>query len=97
MTLVLILCAAMLAVAGFLLVMRTTIGPTLLDRTVALDVLVAVLICSVALEAAYNRHTYTLPILLTLSLLGFVSSVSIARFTKGSDDIEAEQRDRENP
>lgn len=97
MSIVLIVCATMLAVAGFLLVMRTTIGPTLLDRTIALDVLVAVLICSVALEAAFNRHAYTLPILLVLSLLGFVSSVSIARFTKGSDDIEAEQQDRETP
>jgi multisubunit Na+/H+ antiporter MnhF subunit len=27
-----------------------------------------------------------------LSLLGFVGSVSIARFTRGSDDVEAEQR-----
>ncbi|GAB2866022.1 monovalent cation/H+ antiporter complex subunit F [Nocardioides pacificus] len=94
MSIVLLICATLLAVAGFLLVIRTTMGPTLLDRTIALDVLVAVLISALALEAAANRHTHTLPILLVLTLLGFVSSVSIARFTKGSDDIEAEQQDR---
>ena len=44
-----------------------------------------------ALEAAVHRHTTTLPILVVLSLLGFVGSVSIARFTRGSDDVEAEQ------
>jgi multicomponent Na+:H+ antiporter subunit F len=42
-------------------------------------------------EAAVNRHTTTLPVLVVLSLVGFVGSVSMARFTKGSDDVEAEQ------
>ena len=66
-------------------------GPTLLDRAVALDVFVAIGICALALEAALNRHTFTLPILLVLTLLGFVGSVSVARFTRGSDDIEADR------
>jgi multicomponent Na+:H+ antiporter subunit F len=52
--------------------------------------MVAVVICGLALEAAANRHSTTLPILGVLSLLGFVGSVSIARFTRGSDDVEAE-------
>ena len=42
-------------------------------------------------EASVNRHTTTLPILLALALLGFVGSVSVARFTHGSDDIDAER------
>jgi multicomponent Na+:H+ antiporter subunit F len=37
-----------------------------------------------------HRHTTTLPILVVLSLLGFVGSVSVARFSPGSDDVEAE-------
>jgi multicomponent Na+:H+ antiporter subunit F len=78
-------------VSALLLVTRISLGPTMLDRMVALDVLVAVLICGLALEAAINRHTTTLPILGVLSLLGFVGSVSIARFTRGSDDVEAEE------
>ncbi|HET6625410.1 MAG TPA: monovalent cation/H+ antiporter complex subunit F [Nocardioidaceae bacterium] len=91
MNAVLALCVAFLAVAALLLVVRISLGPTMLDRVVALDVLVAVVICGLALEAAVHRHTTTLPILGVLSLLGFVGSVSIARFTRGSDDVEAEQ------
>ena len=91
MTLVLAVCVGIPAIAALLLVVRIALGPTMLDRVVALDVLVAVTICGLALEAAVNRHTTTLPILVALSLLGFVGSVSIARFTHGSDDIDAEQ------
>ena len=90
MTVVLAVCVGILAVAAALLVIRLTIGPTLLDRAVALDAIVTVVICGLVIEAAVNRHTTTLPILVALSLLGFVGSVSIARFTRGSDDIEAE-------
>jgi multicomponent Na+:H+ antiporter subunit F len=91
MTAVLLIALAMLFVAAACVVARMTIGPTLLDRAVALDVFVAIGICALAVEAAINRHTDTLPILLVLTLLGFVGSVSVARFTKGSNDIEAER------
>jgi multicomponent Na+:H+ antiporter subunit F len=87
---VLVLCVGILGIAALLLVTRISLGPTMLDRLVALDVLVAVIICGLALEAAVNRHTTTLPVLVVLSLLGFVGSVSVARFSPGSDDVEAE-------
>jgi multicomponent Na+:H+ antiporter subunit F len=90
MNAVLIFCVGVLGVAALLLVVRVSLGPTMLDRVVALDVLVAVVICGLALEAAVQRHTTTLPILVVLSLLGFVGSVSVARFSPGSDDVEAE-------
>jgi multicomponent Na+:H+ antiporter subunit F len=91
MSVVVVICVAMLGVAALLLVARISLGPTMLDRVVALEVLVAVVICALGLEAAIHRHTTTLPILVVLSLLGFVGSVSIARFTRGSDDVEAEE------
>jgi multicomponent Na+:H+ antiporter subunit F len=87
MTVVLAVCVGFLAVAALLLVVRIALGPTMLDRVVALDVLVAVVICGLGLEAAVNQHTTTLPILVVLSLVGFVGSVSVARFTRGSDDV----------
>ena len=91
MTVVLVITMVMLALAAVCTVARMTMGPTLLDRAVALDVFIAVGICALAVEAAINRHTTTLPILLVLTLLGFVGSVSVARFTRGSDDIDAER------
>ena len=91
MDVVLAFCVAVLGIASLLLVTRAAMGPTMLDRIVALDVLVAVVICGLALDAAVNQHTTTLPILVVLSLLGFVGSVAVARFSPGSDDVEAEK------
>lgn len=91
MTVILSLCLAMLLVAAICVLVRVTVGPTILDRAVALDMFVAIGICALAVEAAWNRHTFTLPVLLVLTLLGFVGSVSVARFTRGSGDVEAER------
>lgn len=90
MTVVLTFGGAVLGIAALLLVARIALGPTMLDRVVALDVLVAAMICALGLEAAIHQHTTTLPILGVLSLLGFVGSVSVARFTRGSDNVEAD-------
>ncbi|HEY5785091.1 MAG TPA: monovalent cation/H+ antiporter complex subunit F [Microlunatus sp.] len=91
MNAVILICVGILGAAALLLVLRISLGPTMLDRIVALDVLVAVMICGLAVEAAAQRHTTTLPVLVVLSLLGFVGSVTVARFTPGSDDVEAEK------
>jgi len=77
--------AILLTVAAALTVMRMSRGPSSLDRVVATDVLVAVVIAALALEAVYNDHSTTLPVILVLSLLGFTGSVSIARFVADRD------------
>lgn len=92
MTVALYICGAMLTAASVLILVRITNGPTMLDRIIAFDVFVAVLICIIGLEAAVNRHTTTLPILVSLSLIGFIGSVSVAAFSKGSEDIEPDRR-----
>lgn len=80
MSAVIWVCAALLTVAAVLVVIRMTIGPTMLNRVVAMDVLIAIVVAGLGLEAAVNRHSTTLPILVVLSLVGFVGSVSVARF-----------------
>jgi multicomponent Na+:H+ antiporter subunit F len=64
---------------------RMSRGPSTLDRVVAADVVVAVVIAALAMEAALNHHTTTLPIMLVLSLLGFAGSLSMARFVADRD------------
>jgi multicomponent Na+:H+ antiporter subunit F len=88
---VLVVCGTMLTVAALLLLVRITRGPTMLDRVIGFDVLVAATICVIGLEAAVNQHTRSLPALVGLSLLGFVGSVSVARFTRGSEDVEEDR------
>lgn len=90
MTTVLVIGTALLTVAAVLVVIRMSLGPTMLDRIIAFDVLVAVLICALGLEAAVNQHATTLPVIVALSLLGFVGSVTVASFSKGSEALEGE-------
>ncbi|HJR86927.1 MAG TPA: monovalent cation/H+ antiporter complex subunit F, partial [Acidimicrobiia bacterium] len=51
-----------------------------LDRLVALDIITNSLIIGLAVEAALNRRTETVPVLVALALVGFVGSVAVARF-----------------
>ncbi|HEX5018836.1 MAG TPA: monovalent cation/H+ antiporter complex subunit F [Actinomycetes bacterium] len=93
MTLVLAFCVVALTAAAVLLTIRMALGPTMLDRAIALDVLVAVFIVGIAAEAVANRHASTLPIMVVLSLAGFVGSVSVARFTTPTSDVNGENGD----
>jgi multicomponent Na+:H+ antiporter subunit F len=83
MTVVLWVCGAAFGSAAVLAVWRMNQGPRMLDRMIAVDVLIAVVVGALGLEAAVNRHTTTLPILVVLSLVGFVGAVSVARFAAG--------------
>lgn len=81
------LCATMLAATGVLCLVRLVRGPSMLDRTVAADVFVAACLSAVGVEAAVTGHVDTAPVLLALALVGFLGSVSIARFA--ARDIDA--------
>ncbi|WBB70321.1 monovalent cation/H+ antiporter complex subunit F [Micromonospora sp. WMMD812] len=71
---------AMFSVTALLALARLYRGPSLLDRVVAADMLLATMVAAVGAEAAVNRHATTLPVLVVLSLLGFVGSVALVRF-----------------
>ncbi|MBX7268377.1 cation:proton antiporter [Micromonospora sp. Llam7] len=70
----------LLSVAALLALVRLYRGPSLLDRVIAADMLLATMVGAVGAEAAINRHATTLPVLVVLALLGFVGSVSLVRF-----------------
>lgn len=85
MTAVMIIAGAMLVVAALLTTYRLLAGPGSLDRLVAMDTLVATAICGLAVWAAYTGDTTIVPAIVALALVGFVGSVSVARF-RVSDD-----------
>lgn len=70
----------MLFVAALLTLFRMSRGPSTLDRVIAADVIMAMVIAGLAMEAVINHHTTTLPIMLAVSLVGFAGSLSMARF-----------------
>jgi multicomponent Na+:H+ antiporter subunit F len=47
---------------------------------VASEVFLVTVMCGLLVEMAYERDTYALSLVLCLALLGFVGSVSVARF-----------------
>jgi multicomponent Na+:H+ antiporter subunit F len=70
---------------ALLALIRLYRGPSLIDRVVAADMLLATMVGAVGAEAAVNHHATTLPVLVALSMLGFVGSVSLVRFAVRED------------
>jgi len=73
------------AVAAFIALARIVIGPSILDRAVAADVLLTEVICILGAEMVINHHTRTLPVLLIIAAVGVFGSISIARFVARKD------------
>jgi multicomponent Na+:H+ antiporter subunit F len=92
---VVVVCTVLLALGAAFAIVRAEKGPSMLDRTIALDVVVATMIVGVALYAAVNRRADVVPILVVLSLVGFVGSVTIARFASVEPEGEGRVRTRE--
>ena len=76
------------AIAGLLTLVRIIIGPSILDRAVASDVLLTEVMCVLGAEMAINHHTRTLPVLLIIAAVGVFGSISIARFVARRDNTE---------
>ncbi len=95
MTVVVVVCAVLLTVAAALSIWRAERGPSMLDRTVALDILITVVVAAVALYASVERRTDVVPILVVLSLVGFVGSVTISRFASVEPKGQGRVRSRE--
>ena len=75
-----IISAVLLATGAALTVVRVERGPSSLDRIIALDIISNILIITVALDAAVNLRRESVPILVALALVGFISTVVVARF-----------------
>ncbi|MEU9023113.1 monovalent cation/H+ antiporter complex subunit F [Actinomadura sp. NPDC048394] len=80
MTIVLDAVTAMLFLAAACTLVRIVRGPSMLDRAMALDVLLAVIMAGLGASAVAGGDTWVLPTLLALSLVAFVGSVAVARF-----------------
>src|SRR6478735_5389678 len=96
MTVVLGISLAMLGVAAALVLLF--LGPSNLDRIVAAEILLVIVIAGVALESARQRTTTYLPLLMILGLVGFVGGVAVTRFmSRDSDEHDAVEVDHPEP
>ena len=69
-----------LSIAFLLTVYRVVAGPTLPDRVLALDMLVAVAIGFIAVIAIKTGFTLYIDSAISLGLVGFLATVAFARF-----------------
>ena len=80
MQIVLIVTAVILSLAAAGAIIRIARGPSLLDRVLASDVLLAILGAALCVDMAVNRHLNNLMLLVAVSIIGFIGSVTVARF-----------------
>lgn len=89
--------AVLLGAAALLSMTRLLLGPSILDRALSLDVLVASALTGIGAYAALNRDPTVLPVLLVLSLVGFVGSVSVSKFVARRHEDSLRERDEPMP
>lgn len=71
---------AVLTVSLIMTVIRTVKGPSLPDRIVALDMLVAIGIGFIAVFGVLTKYYLYIDVAITLGLVGFLATVAFARF-----------------
>lgn len=74
------------AIAALLALIRIVIGPSILDRVVASDVLLTEVMCILGADMVINHHTRSLPVLLIIAAVGVFGSISVARFVARRDN-----------
>ena len=83
MTAVAVVAYALLAGGALLTMLRVVRGPSLLDRVVGTETLLAIVAASIAVHATLTRQVTFVPVLLVVALLGFLGAVAVARYVGG--------------
>lgn len=82
MTVVFGLTLAMLTAAALLTLARLLRGPGTLDRIVALDVLIALIVGAAAVYIAIYRDVSNIALLAAVALTGFIGTITAARLAE---------------
>ena len=79
--------SVLLATSAIIALYRIVRGPSILDRMIATDVVLASIMCGLGGFMALSGRTDLLPVLIVLAMLGFVGSVSVSRYVSKSDSM----------
>jgi multisubunit Na+/H+ antiporter MnhF subunit len=80
----LVLAAALTLLVGY----RVVVGPTTPDRVVALDTIGTNVVAVAVLYAVVSGQGVFLTVSLVLAIIGFISTVTVARYVTEGDIIE---------
>ena len=92
-----LLSLAVLSISFVLIVLRIVAGPTLPDRILALDMLVAVGIGFIAVIGVKTKLYLYLDIAIALGLVGFLATVAFARFVLNRGEAEMSKEEDPTP
>lgn len=87
----LLIVAGLLTIAALPVIHRIIVGPSILDRALASDMLVVLLVMAFAVYSADSGTTYAFSAMLALTALAFLATVAVARFVAREDTATARQ------
>lgn len=79
---ILIIPGVLIALALIIASWRIVVGPNSMDRMLSLDGFIAMLQCALAVYICWTLDTTVVNMMLVVALLGFISSIAVARFRK---------------
>ena len=98
MSVVAIVAGSMLAVMAVLVAIRVARGPSVLDRVVGTDTLLAAALCGLGVYAAVARDSTVVPVMVVLALVGFLGSAAVGRLIPPDRRADTDRRTgREDP
>ena len=80
MTIVAWICGVLLFFSAVAVIARVSVGPSMLDRMVGVDLLTSTILGVIAVISALTGRTDLVPVLVVLAMVGFIGSTTIARF-----------------
>jgi multicomponent Na+:H+ antiporter subunit F len=89
--------AVILALAALPTVYRMIVGPTILDRAVASDMLIVLVVAGMALYTASTGSSYAVAPMLGLTALAFVGTLAVARFVSRERSMPLRAAQHEHP
>lgn len=90
MDIVVVVTTVILSLAAAGAIIRIARGPSLLDRVLAADVLLVIVGAGLCIDMAVSRHLNNLVLVVAISLIGFIGSVTVARFVADRRDEPVE-------
>jgi multicomponent Na+:H+ antiporter subunit F len=80
MDVVLVIVGAILTIAAAVAISRIVKGPSILDRVMGIDVLLAIVCAGIIADMAVRKHQDNMTLVVIISLVGFIGSVAVARY-----------------
>ncbi len=74
-----------LGLAAFLALVRAVRGPDLIDRIVAVDLVLLLLAGALSIQGIRSGTTFFVPVLIVVALVAFASTILVARFVEWRD------------